>query len=130
MRALPLLAACTLIVVSALVSGPREALSDCASIRSSCINQCFDRETSAARLSACRNRCAIQFCQDPPAVCRATDQSVCNTSFRSCNGACETATTIPSAAAQTQAACSRTCCVRYKACLSLRSCDVSTIICP
>jgi hypothetical protein len=130
MRALLLLSACILIVVGALVSGPGDALSDCASIRGSCINHCFDRETNAARLSACRNRCAIQFCQDPPAVCRPTDQSVCNTSFGSCNGACESATTVPSAIAQNQIACSRTCCVRYKACLSLRSCDVSTIICP
>jgi hypothetical protein len=111
-----------------LASGP--ARSDCAQIRSSCFEHCFDTETETARLSACRNRCSIQFCQDTPSVCRATDQSVCSTSFRSCTGACQSLASVPSAIAQNELACSQTCCVRYKACLQQRSCDVTTIVCP
>jgi hypothetical protein len=117
-------------LIGAALFAPGSARSDCAQIRSSCFAHCVDTETNSARLSACRNRCAVQFCQDTPSVCRATDQSVCSTSFRSCNGACESATFVPSAIAQNQLACSRTCCVRYKACLQLRACDVTSIVCP
>jgi len=116
--------------IGAALFAPGPARSDCAQIQSSCFEHCFDTETESARLSACRNRCAIQFCQDTPSVCRATDQSVCSNSFRSCTGACQSLASVPSAIAQNELACSQTCCVRYKACLQQRSCDVTTIVCP
>jgi hypothetical protein len=117
-------------LIGAALFAPGPAHSDCAQIQSSCFEHCVDTETESARLSACRNRCAIQFCQDTPSVCRATDQSVCSNSFRSCSGACQSLASSTSAIAQNELACSQTCCVRYKACLQQRSCDVTTIVCP
>jgi hypothetical protein len=117
-------------LIGAALFAPGPARSDCAQIQSSCFQHCGDTETDSARLSACRNRCAIQFCQDTPSVCRATDQSVCSNSFRSCNGACQSIAAVPSAIAQNELACSQTCCVRYKACLQQRACDVTSIVCP
>lgn len=130
MRILLLAAACTLVFATAAMWGSEEALSDCAAIRGACIDHCFSGETNASRQSACRNRCAIAFCQDTPSVCRPTDQTVCNISLRSCNGACDAAASVPSALAQNQVACSRVCCVQFKACMAQRSCDTSTIACP
>lgn len=130
MRSLLLAAACTLIFATTVFWGSGEALSDCAATRSACIDHCVGSNTNSSRQSACVNRCVIAFCQDTPSVCRPTDQTVCNTSFRSCNGACDAASLIPSAIAQTQISCNRACCVQFKSCLALRSCEVSAIACP
>jgi len=85
MRIILLAGACITLFTTLVVWGPAAALADCAAVRNSCIAHCKSTNTDAARISACANRCSIEFCQDIPSTCRPGDQSVCNDDFRSCN---------------------------------------------
>ena len=130
MRTLLFAAACLILLAATLAWEPAFAQSNCAAIRSSCVDACIDRETGEARRQACINRCGIQFCPDTLLVCRPGDQSVCSNGFNSCNNGCDALAAIPSAAAiQNQTACSSRCCTQFKVCLSQRNCDVAGITC-
>jgi hypothetical protein len=130
MRTFLFAAVCFALFAATLAREPAVAQSNCATIRSSCIAACNERETSQARFQACANRCSIQFCPDTLLVCRPGDQSVCTNGFNSCNNGCDALAAIPSAAAiQNQTACSSRCCSQFKVCLSQRNCDVAGITC-
>jgi hypothetical protein len=114
---------------TALLPAPAAAV-DCGSLRSSCTAECGRIIDNPARLQACVNRCSLMVCPGRLQVCRPGDQTVCRNGFSSCNGACDALAAIPTAAALTNAAaCASRCCTNFKACLSARSCDVSSIVC-
>jgi len=69
-----------------------------------------------------------QSLQPTQSPCGAGSQSVrvCNDDFRSCNSVCTATALDPSADI---AGCGLRCCSQFKACLSIRQCDVSSINC-
>jgi hypothetical protein len=123
-----------------LFAGPAMAR-DCAAIRAACVDQCQNRAgatgtqplvtgTLAAQVRACINRCSIAPCQQTPLaarLCDATAQSICNNGFRACNGGCTPSTATTQALLLNQAACTNSCCNKFKQCLMQRQCDISTI---
>lgn len=126
-----LLIALSLLLSATVLLAPGEARAvDCGEARGACVANCGKIIGNPARLQACVNRCSIGVCPVLPQACRPGDQTVCNTGFSSCQGACDALAAIPSAAATVNAtACASRCCSNFKACLSQRSCDVSGLVC-
>ena len=114
---------------------------NCAAIQAACINQCLGTQGSIGQLNpvtgiergrvqACINRCFITPCVQTPLsarLCDATAQSICNKSFQACTNACTPSTATTQAIIESQASCTTFCCTQFKACLTQRFCDISTI---
>jgi hypothetical protein len=129
MRALLLTFLLAAVSLPVLFNAPSRAV-DCATVRSSCVEQCARGVTSASRLQACVNRCSVASCTDVPSVCRPGDQNVCQDDFRSCTGSCEALAALPSAAAtQTIELCARRCCNNLRLCLNQRQCNTTGFSC-